>query len=42
MAPDGQHFLMIKGDRELAPTQIQVVLEWFEELKRLAPVAGKR
>ena len=33
--PDGQRFLMSKEDR--TPTQINVVLNWFEELKRLVP-----
>ncbi len=35
-SPDGQRFLMIK---EAGPeaTQINVVLNWFEELKRLVP-----
>jgi len=40
---DGQRFLMIKpkdaGDA--APAQINVVLNWFEELKRLAPTGKK-
>jgi len=40
VSPDGQRFLMIKpseaGD---APEQINVVLNWFEELKRHAPPA---
>ena len=36
VAPDGQRFLMIK--QELAErTQINVILNWFEELKRLVP-----
>jgi Tol biopolymer transport system component len=35
ISPDGQRFLMIK--REQAPTQINVVLNWLEELKRLVP-----
>ena len=36
VAPDGQRFLMIK--QELAErTQIRVILNWFEELKRLVP-----
>ncbi len=35
ISPDGQRFLMIKREREEA--QIHVVLNWFEELKRLAP-----
>jgi len=37
VAPDGQRFLMIK--QELAErTQIHLVLNWFEELKRLVPI----
>ena len=36
IAPDGQRFLMIKED-QTATTQINVVLNWFEELKRLVP-----
>jgi eukaryotic-like serine/threonine-protein kinase len=40
--PDAQSFIMIKGsEQESAPTQVNVVLNWFEELKRLAP-EGKR
>ena len=31
---DGQRFLMIKTDEE-EPTQLNVVLNWFEELKRI-------
>ncbi len=38
VSPDGQRFLMVKeGDQAAAPTQINVVLNWFDELKRLAP-----
>ena len=33
---DGQRFLMIKTDEEEA-TQLNVTLNWFEELKRLVP-----
>ncbi len=38
ISPDGQSFMMIKasGDGN-SPTQINVVLNWFEELKRLVP-----
>jgi len=36
ISPDGQRFLMIKREREEA--QINVVLNWFEELKRLVPI----
>jgi len=32
VSPDGQHFLMVKAEQELAATQINVVLNWFEEL----------
>jgi len=32
---DGQRFLMVK--EPLSPTQINVVLNWSEELKRLVP-----
>ena len=36
ITPDGQRFLMIKLGKPGA-TQINVVLNWFEELKRLVP-----
>ena len=41
VAPDGRRFLMIKQDTpraERRPTQLVVVQNFFEELKRLAPV----
>ncbi|MHC4327374.1 MAG: protein kinase domain-containing protein [Planctomycetota bacterium] len=35
---DGQRFLMVKeGEEKRAATQLIVVLNWFEELKRLVP-----
>ena len=40
VAADGQRFVMVKesSDAEERPlTQINVVLNWFEELKRLVP-----
>jgi hypothetical protein len=38
IAPDGRRFLMIKeGGNEAAPQNLVVVLNWFEELKRLVP-----
>ena len=41
VSPDGQRFLMLKADTQAqAPTQINVVLNWFEELKQKVP-AGK-
>ena len=36
ISPDGQRFLMIRKEKE--DCQINVVLNWFEELKRLVPV----
>jgi eukaryotic-like serine/threonine-protein kinase len=43
VSPDGQRFLMIKPNDagDAAPAQINVVLNWFEELKRLAPTEKK-
>jgi Tol biopolymer transport system component len=40
---DGQRFLMLKPSEagEAAPTQINVVLNWFEELKRRVPTGTK-
>ena len=34
---DGQRFLMIQREQDLVPTEIIVILNWFEELKRLVP-----
>ncbi len=36
VTPDGQRFLMIK-ESEQQVTQINIILNWFEELKRLVP-----
>jgi Tol biopolymer transport system component len=43
VSPDGQRFLMVKPSEQeqAAPTQINVVLNWFEELKQKVP-AGKK
>ena len=37
VAPDGEHFLMMEGSEEQGGNQLHLVLNWFEELKRLAP-----
>ena len=39
VSPDGQRFLMLKSveQQQTGPTQINVVLNWTEELKRLVP-----
>ena len=42
VTPDGQRFLMIKpSEQTISLTQIVVVQNWFEELKRRVP-AGTR
>src|SRR3989454_716091 len=43
VSPDGQRFLMLKPSEQeaAAPTQINVVLNWFEELKRRVPTDKK-
>jgi serine/threonine-protein kinase len=43
VSPDGKRFLMLKPTEQAqaAPTQINVVLNWFEELKQKVP-AGKK
>ncbi len=41
VSPDGQRFLMLKSAEEATPTQINVVLNWFEELKQKVPVGKK-
>ena len=41
VTPDGERFLMLKPvetESSAAPTHINVVLNWFEELKTKAPV----
>ncbi|MHC4594440.1 MAG: protein kinase domain-containing protein [Planctomycetota bacterium] len=37
ITPDGKRFIMIKPEEGSEPTQVNIVLNWFEELKRLAP-----
>ncbi len=42
VSPDGQRFLMLKATEQAqASAQINVVLNWFEELKRRAPAEKK-
>jgi Tol biopolymer transport system component len=43
VSPDGQRFLMLKptDQEQAAPTQINVVLNWFEELKQKVPTGKK-
>jgi len=43
VALDSRRFLMLKGSGEQsAAGQVQVVMEWFEELKRRVPAGGER
>lgn len=37
ISSDGHHFLMIRSEQKMAPTKLHVILNWFEELKRLIP-----
>ena len=42
VAPDGQHFLMLKQEEASgSPTELHITLNWFDELKRRVP-AGKK
>jgi len=41
VSPDGQRFLMLKPEQSQALTQINVVLNWFEELKQKVPTGKK-
>jgi eukaryotic-like serine/threonine-protein kinase len=42
VTPDGQRFLMIKGTGLEGPRQINVVLNWLDELNRLVPITGAK
>ena len=40
ITPDGKYFILLRGMEAAAPTQVEVVLNWFDELRRLAPARG--
>jgi hypothetical protein len=42
VAPDGQSFVMSQTPRDEPLTEIQVVLNWFDELERLVPTSTSR
>ena len=43
VSPDGQHFVMIEVDREASRiTHFNVILNWFEELRRPRPTKVAR
>jgi Tol biopolymer transport system component len=37
ISSDSQRFLMIQEEEQMAPTQLHAVVNWFDELERLAP-----
>jgi eukaryotic-like serine/threonine-protein kinase len=41
VSPDGQRFLMVKENEATSAAQINVVLNWFEELKQKVPTGKK-
>jgi hypothetical protein len=42
VSPDGQRFLMVKASEQGAkPERINVVVNWFEELRRRVPSGSK-
>ena len=34
VSPDGSRFLMVRRDPGSVPTQLDVILNWFDELRR--------
>jgi hypothetical protein len=36
--PDGERFLMIRREPKAIPDRIHVVVNWYDELRRLVPV----
>jgi hypothetical protein len=37
VSADGQRFLMLKSSTPAASRQLRLIVNWFEELKRLMP-----
>ena len=37
VSPDGQRFFLVQRDEKTARPRFHVVLNWFDELKRLVP-----
>ncbi len=37
ITPDGERFIMIRPEEGLEPTQINIVLNWSEELRKKIP-----
>jgi serine/threonine-protein kinase len=41
VSADGEYFVMTRSEEQPAVTQINIVLNWFEEVKQKAPVGSK-
>jgi hypothetical protein len=42
ITPDCQRFLMMgRGEQKASPTQLNVVVNWFDELQSLVPTGKK-
>ncbi len=37
VSPDGQRFLLIRTESQSRPTRLDIIINWFDELKRLVP-----
>jgi len=37
VAPDGAHFIMVQADEAKSPTELNVIVNWLEELKGQIP-----
>jgi len=42
ITPDGNRFIMIEPEEGSEPTQVNIVLNWIEELNRLVPPGKTR
>jgi serine/threonine-protein kinase len=42
VSPNGKEFVMVRSQPRMLPGQIQVVLNWFEELRRAVPTVEQR
>ena len=41
VSPDGQRFLLIRTEAQSRPTRLDIVINWFDELKRLVPGSAR-
>ena len=40
ITPDGKHLILLRSEEDPAPTQVHVLSNWFDQLRRLAPPGG--